>query len=163
MGKAPAGAADVAAAEATAAAAPSATDAAALAAASAKASEMGVEEQSMVASHNVRHRDQPCDLPDDLLWQIASGERGASRLSISPSGQLLAVAVVRRGGSSELRIYRVATGAVHAVCPAAHDALVYDLCWHAFRPSGGRGDKNKYKILQSPQLLISCSGDGVVQ
>merc|ERR1712072_257076 len=100
---------------------------------------------------------------DDLLWQIASGERGASRLSISPSGKLLAVAAIRRGGSSELRIFRLETGAVHAVCPAAHDALVYDLCWHTFRASGVRSGRAKAGSNTSPQLLISCSGDGVVQ
>lgn len=130
---------------------------------SSDANELGIEEQSVLAPHNTRHRDQPCDLPEDLLWQIASGERGASRLSISPSGQLMAVAVVRRGGSSEIRIFRIATGAVHVVCPAAHDALVYDLCWHTFRASGARNDRSRAGQIQAPQLLISCSGDGVVQ
>jgi len=120
---------------------------------------LSVEEESVLVPHNLRHRDQPCDLPDELLWQIASGERGASRLSISPSGHLLAVAVVRRGGSSELRIFRIQTGAVHAVCSAAHDALVYDLCWHSFNHLGSR----VRSTTMAPQLLISCSGDGVVQ
>jgi WD40 repeat protein len=111
---------------------------------------------NMLAPHNLRKHEQPCDLPDDLLWQIASGERGASRLRISPSGQLLAVAVSRRGGSSELRIFRIGTGEVHAVGHAVHDALVYDLCWHTFR-------KDAVVKSPSPQLLISCSGDGSVQ
>merc|ERR1712072_1340188 len=120
-------------------------------------------EENVLAPHNACGHNQRCELPDDLLWHIASGERGASRLSISPSGQLLAVAVVRRGGAAELRIFRLETGAVHAVCPAAHDALVYDLCWHSFRPTGVRGDRARNGKSPSPQLLISCSGDGVVQ
>lgn len=131
-----------------------------------EAAELGIQEQSLLAQHNMRHRDQPCDVPDDLMWQIASGERGASRLSLSPSGQLLAVAAVRRGGSAEIRIFRLGTGAVHAVCPAAHDALVYDMCWHTFRTAGSARSDMLAGVtgrVPSPQLLISCSGDGVVQ
>ena len=37
---------------------------------------------------------QACILPEDLLWQIPSGKRGASRMAISPSSVLLAVAMV---------------------------------------------------------------------
>lgn len=115
-------------------------------------------EQSSLAPHNTRHRDQPCDLPDDVLWQIPTGERGASRLSVSPSGHLLAVAVSRRSGAAELRIFRVLSGRVHAVCTGAHDAMVYDLCWHSFTQQRLAARRNT-----SLQLLISCSGDGVVQ
>jgi len=79
---------------------------------------------------------------------------------VSPSGQLLAVAVSRRSGSAELRIFRITTGRVHAVCTAAHDAMVYDMCWHAFSAHGGAVAARRNL---SPQLLISCSRDGVVQ
>jgi len=112
------------------------------------------EPQGKLAPHNLRHKDQPCCLPDSLLWQITAGKRGAFRLSLSPSGQLLAVAVARQGGASELRVVNVASGRVHAVCAVVHDALVYDLCWHSFRTNG---------LTAHHPLLISCSSDCVVQ
>jgi len=111
------------------------------------------EVQSALNRHHVRHRDQPCAMVDDLLWQFTAGERGAYRLSISPAGQLLAAALARQGGSSELRIFNLAIGRVQAIAVAAHDAMVYDLCWHVF--AGRHGPQH--------QLLISCSGDGIVQ
>jgi WD40 repeat protein len=126
----------------------------------AQSAKISVEEESVLAPHHKRTRDQSCELPDDLLWHVAGGERGASRLCTSPSGKLLAVAALRRG-SAEIRIFRLESGAVHAVCPAAHDAIVYDLCWHTFRSHGIRGQRAV--STPAPQLLISCSGDGVVQ
>mmetsp|Transcript_13603 Transcript_13603/g.21646 ORF Transcript_13603/g.21646 Transcript_13603/m.21646 type:complete len:918 (+) Transcript_13603:122-2875(+) len=106
-----------------------------------------------LAPHNLRHDDQPCALPDSLLWQIPAGKGGASRLALSPSGRLLAAAVSRGGGASELRVFSLATSRLHATCAPGHDALVYDLCWHAFP---GRTGANAHP------LLISCGGDGVV-
>eukprot|EP00930_Biecheleria_cincta_P076237 TRINITY_DN63452_c0_g1_i1.p1 TRINITY_DN63452_c0_g1~~TRINITY_DN63452_c0_g1_i1.p1 ORF type:complete len:884 (-),score=123.55 TRINITY_DN63452_c0_g1_i1:135-2786(-) len=107
-----------------------------------------------LAPHNVRQKDHVCALPESLLWQITAGSRGASRLALSPSNMLLATACARSGGSSELRIFHLGSGRTYATCASAHDALVYDLCWHSF--SGGT-----LGTTANP-LLISCGGDGVV-
>lgn len=122
--------------------------------------ESGDEMQSSkLAPHHLRPRDQPCAPPESLLWQIASGKRGASRISFSPSGRFLAAAVARPGGATELRVFHVASGRLHASCAATHDAMVYDLCWHSFSarsaPVGARSSNHP--------LLISCGGDSVVQ
>jgi WD40 repeat protein len=104
--------------------------------------------------HHHRLDGEPTVVPTTLLSQIAVGKRGASRLSISPSGKLLAAAVSKAGTSFELRVFCLTTGRLHAKCEAGHDALVYDLCWHAFTVKTGG--------VESPPLLISCAGDGVV-
>jgi len=107
-----------------------------------------------LAPHNLRNDGQACMLPDSLLWQISAGKRGASRLAVSPSSTLVAAAVARQKGSSELRVYSLTTGRLYATCAGGHDSLVYDLCWHAWP---GR------KTAESANpLLISCGGDGAV-
>lgn len=125
--------------------------------------------QSALPSHVMRYGNEPSALPDNLLWQITAGERGASRMALSPNGQLLAVAAVRDGGSCELRVFNIVTGSVHAICAAAHDSLVYDLCWHIFpRPqhldvSFGTAVTTPRALAAAHPLLISCGGDCSVQ
>jgi len=119
------------------------------------AEDSGVEEPpNVLAPHNQRLDDEPSLFPDLLLWNMNSGKRGTYRLSMSPSGLLLAAAAARRGGSCDLRVFNVSTGKLHAVCTAAHDAFVYDLRWHAF---------SKGSRASAPPLLISCGGDSIVQ
>ncbi|CAJ1420284.1 unnamed protein product [Effrenium voratum] len=110
----------------------------------------GEEILGQLAPQHVRKKDQACALPDELLWQMPSGKRGASRMAISPSSLLLAVATVR-SGSAELRIHSLQSGRLLATCPG-HDAMVHDLCWHSFSSS---------LALASP-LLISCGGSRVL-
>ena len=106
-----------------------------------------------LAPQHVRQKGQACLLPDELLWQIPSGKRGASRMAISPTSTLLAVATVRSAGSSELKIFSLASGRLYATC-GGHDALIQDLSWHSFRTSR--------EGLTSPPLLISAGGSRVV-
>eukprot|EP00435_Cladocopium_sp_Y103_P063258 s348_g24.t2 len=106
-----------------------------------------------LAPQNVRQKGQACILPDELLWQIPSGKRGANRMAISPASTLLAVATVRSPGSSELRIFSLGSGRLYAMC-GGHDAQIQDLCWHSFQPSR--------EGLTSPPLLISAGGGRVV-
>eukprot|EP00933_Yihiella_yeosuensis_P027042 TRINITY_DN20975_c3_g1_i2.p1 TRINITY_DN20975_c3_g1~~TRINITY_DN20975_c3_g1_i2.p1 ORF type:complete len:890 (-),score=155.90 TRINITY_DN20975_c3_g1_i2:105-2510(-) len=120
-----------------------------------KASEGHLKESlGKLQPQNIRHDEQSCVMPDSLLSQIAVGKRGASRMAISPSGKLLAVAVSKPGKTAEVKVLNLTTGRVYANCASGHDALVYDLCWHAF--TGYHG------AVPSPPLLMSCGGDGVV-
>eukprot|EP00929_Paragymnodinium_shiwhaense_P002951 TRINITY_DN1032_c0_g1_i2.p1 TRINITY_DN1032_c0_g1~~TRINITY_DN1032_c0_g1_i2.p1 ORF type:complete len:997 (-),score=164.60 TRINITY_DN1032_c0_g1_i2:145-3135(-) len=127
--------------------------------------ESGVEEQvAMLAPHFSRYEDEASIVPDGLLWQISAGKRGAYRLCLSPSGFLLAAAVAKRGGASELRVFNLNSGRLHAACASPHDAFVYDLCWHTFGPpSGTMGGATERINVTTPQLLISCGGDGLIQ
>lgn len=116
------------------------------------------EELAALAKHHVREKGQRCALPGALLWQVGAGRRGAFRLSLSPSGRLLAAAVAGRGGAFELRTFIMATGRQHAVGMTLHDTLVYDLCWHTFE---GAASQTGHRACQP--LLISCSSDCTVQ
>ncbi|CAK0899046.1 unnamed protein product, partial [Prorocentrum cordatum] len=116
------------------------------------------EEQTVLAKHHVREKGQRCALPGALLWQVSAGRRGAFRLSLSPSGRLLAAAVARHGGAFELRTFHMATGRQHAVGTTLHDTLVYDLCWHTFE---GAASQTSHRVCHP--LLISCSSDCTVQ
>jgi len=113
------------------------------------------EESVSVLAPHARVKDQPSALPDTLLMQLVAGDRGSFRMSLSPSGQLLAAAVAHDGGIFELRIFNLASGRVHAVCGSRHDAYVYDLCWYS---CGRQGPSTSTSV-----FLMSCSGDGVVQ
>mmetsp|Transcript_19335 Transcript_19335/g.42171 ORF Transcript_19335/g.42171 Transcript_19335/m.42171 type:complete len:835 (+) Transcript_19335:355-2859(+) len=123
--------------------------------AAASASSCDEGEAAVLATCFERRGRQPCMLPDELLCQISAGKRGASRLSISPSGQLLAVAAAAIGGSSEICVFRLASGSLHTACSSAHGSMVYDLCWHAFSADVSGAS-------QAAPLLISCGGDGAV-
>mmetsp|Transcript_20137 Transcript_20137/g.35744 ORF Transcript_20137/g.35744 Transcript_20137/m.35744 type:complete len:857 (+) Transcript_20137:93-2663(+) len=107
-----------------------------------------------LAPHNLRNDGQVCMLPDSLLWQISAGKRGASRLALSPSSTLIAAAVARQKGSTELRVYSLTTGRLYATCASGHDSMVYDLCWH--------GWSGRKAVDAANPLLISCGGDGSV-
>lgn len=126
------------------------------------------EEEAALAAHQTRRKGQQCALPDKLLWQVSAGRRGAFRLSLSPSGRLVAVAVARQGGAFELRTFNMATGHQHAICTTLHDTLVYDLCWHNFEAAAPKASRGAASAQRGNQrkclpLLISCSGDGTVQ
>eukprot|EP00931_Biecheleriopsis_adriatica_P053857 TRINITY_DN31622_c0_g1_i1.p1 TRINITY_DN31622_c0_g1~~TRINITY_DN31622_c0_g1_i1.p1 ORF type:complete len:907 (-),score=180.09 TRINITY_DN31622_c0_g1_i1:24-2744(-) len=116
-----------------------------------KAAQLQEEILGHLAPHNLRQKDQACALPDSLLWQIAAGKRGASRLALSPSSTLVAAAIACPNGASQLRVFSLTTGRLYATCASGHEALVYDLCWHSWRSVDG-----------APPLLISCGGDGTV-
>jgi len=112
--------------------------------------------ESQLAPHHARRENEPCAIPDAVHCQLTVGTRGATRLSISPSGKHLAAAVASRNGTFEIHIFDVATGRLHAQCTAAHDAFIYDLAWHVFKP------RQEGSVHVHP-LLISCSGDSLVR
>ena len=62
---------------------------------------LGVHRGTGVLTHSHMHHSPPgfeaCALPDELLWQMPSGKRGASRMAISPSPP--GTATVGRGRS----------------------------------------------------------------
>mmetsp|Transcript_51406 Transcript_51406/g.95060 ORF Transcript_51406/g.95060 Transcript_51406/m.95060 type:complete len:910 (-) Transcript_51406:41-2770(-) len=112
--------------------------------------------ESQLAPHHWRKGGDPCAIPDNVLFQLTVGARGAARLSLSPSGKLLAAAVANKNGTFEIQVFDVATGRLHSQCAAAHDRFIYDLAWHAFKP---RHDSTA----PVHPLLISCSGDNLIR
>uniref|UniRef100_A0A0G4I035 Uncharacterized protein n=1 Tax=Chromera velia CCMP2878 TaxID=1169474 RepID=A0A0G4I035_9ALVE len=125
-------------------------------------------------------------VPRVLTHELSGGERGCSRLAISPDGMLLAAAVARRN-RVELRVYDLRDGAWIASL-RGHHALVYELQWismtssgvgsHTARsqPGGWKGSKTAGKTSRTDgtakggappsslggSLLISASSDGAV-
>jgi len=90
--------------------------------------QVGTEEVQTSFMRRRRNEKEVCLLPDQLFHRVSVGRNGATAVSYSPKGTLLAIGCCEDSVVFPLRIYDPETGFCRHVFPG-HHSMIYDIAW----------------------------------